>query len=206
MKQISKNEVMRYAGCKQNNAETDKLFFECCELVKDKLNPQYCIKELSVSVNNDTCDFALFTVCSRDLAKFLSASGKTFVFAATLGFEFDRLLAKYSAISPAKACMLQAIGVERIEAYADELCQSIECECGKTVKRFSAGYGDLALSVQKDIFNVLDCTKKLGITLNKSFVMSPTKSITAFIGVFDNKKQSKHKCSECDNKNCLFRR
>lgn len=51
--------------------------------------------------------------------------------------------------------------------------------------RFSAGYGDLPLEVQKDIFRVLDCPRKIGLTLNDSLLMSPTKSVTAIVGIED---------------------
>lgn len=206
MREISKSEVLRYAGCKQSDSATEKLFSECVVLSEDKIKPQFCYKKLDFSIKQKACDFGTFSVCSNDLAQFLCGAEHVFIFAATLGFDFDRLIAKYSKISPAKACMLQAIGVERIEAYADEICQKFECEFGNSAKRFSAGYGDLPLNTQKNIFQSLDCTKKLGITLNQSLLMSPTKSVTAFVGLFKNEKQSAHKCNKCNKIDCAFRR
>ena len=49
--------------------------------------------------------------------------------------------------------------------------------------RFSPGYGDLPLDVQKNIFPLLDCERKIGLTLNESLIMSPSKSVTAFVGM-----------------------
>ena len=49
--------------------------------------------------------------------------------------------------------------------------------------RFSPGYGDLPLGTQKDIFALLDCERKIGVTLNDSLLMSPSKSVTAFLGL-----------------------
>ena len=49
--------------------------------------------------------------------------------------------------------------------------------------RFSPGYGDLPLSVQPAFLAALDATRRLGITLTSSFLMVPTKSVTAFVGV-----------------------
>ena len=43
-----------------------------------------------------------------------------------------------------------------------------------TRPRFSPGYGDLPLTVQKDFFRVLDCTRKIGLSLNDSLLMSPS--------------------------------
>ncbi len=71
--------------------------------------------------------------------------------------------------------------------------------------RFSPGYGDLTLLAQKDIFAVLDCGKRIGLTLNDSLLMSPSKSVTAFVGIGGNQKQTQEKCSACQMANCTFR-
>ena len=109
-----------------------------------------------------------------------------------LGYYFAE---KYNAISPAKAFMLQAIGAERIEALCDIFEQDIKQELtnnGYTVKpRFSAGYGDIPLELQRDIVSVLDCQRKIGITLNESLVMSPSKSVTAIIGIKEKPEEIK---------------
>ena len=48
--------------------------------------------------------------------------------------------------------------------------------------RFSPGYGDLSLEVQKEIFSLLDCPRKIGVSLGDSLLMTPSKSVTAIIG------------------------
>ena len=84
--------------------------------------------------------------------------------------------------------MFQSIGAERIENLCDLLCCDLSNEMGVKFKnRFSAGYGDLSLSTQKDIFKILDVTKNIGVSLNNSLLMSPTKSVTAFVGITDEK-------------------
>ena len=75
--------------------------------------------------------------------------------------------------------------------------------------RFSPGYGDLSLALQKDIFAVLDCPRKIGITLNESLLMSPSKSVTAIIGVCDEKPEcadNENKCESCTKQDCAYRR
>ena len=49
--------------------------------------------------------------------------------------------------------------------------------------RFSPGYGDLPIEVQKDFLPLLDAERRLGITLSESCLMAPSKSVTAIIGV-----------------------
>ena len=49
--------------------------------------------------------------------------------------------------------------------------------------RFSPGYGGLDISSQADFFKLLPMTKQMGVSLSESFLMTPTKTVTAFIGV-----------------------
>ena len=96
-------------------------------------------------------------------------------------------LLTFGKISPAKALIFQAIGAERIEALCEAFARDIHDRCGKigaaTGPRFSPGYGDLPLDIQKNIFAALDCPRKIGLSLNESLLMSPTKSVTAIIGI-----------------------
>jgi cobalamin-dependent methionine synthase I len=94
----------------------------------------------------------------------------------------DRLIAKYSSISPAKALMMQAIGTERIESLCNTFCRDVAANRMIT-SRVSPGYGDIPMEMQRDIFVLLDCSKRIGITLSESLLMSPTKSVTAIFGV-----------------------
>lgn len=179
-------EILRYAGCKASDSGIMELLHSALKELSGKLSYKVCFSELSVSINGDLCDFGLFQAKSEKLAKNLEGVRSVLLFAATVGISLDRLIAKYGRISPARALMLQAIGAERIEVLCDAFCRDMEAEKGVKLRpRFSPGYGDLALSVQKDIFSVLDCSKSIGLYLNDSLLMSPSKSVTAFAGLSD---------------------
>lgn len=169
-------EIFRYAGVTDPGKE-----------VKDLL--QECISEANGVLQNKVC-YGIFDYdgksTSKALSKKLSGCSRVILFAATVGIQLDRLIVKYSKISPSKALMFQALGAERIESLCDTFCNDMNNELGVRLKpRFSAGYGDLPLEVQKDIFRVLDCPRKIGLTLNDSLLMSPTKSVTAIVGIED---------------------
>ena len=53
----------------------------------------------------------------------------------------------------------------------------------KPSRIFMADGGDLPITVQPDLLKILDAEKRLGITLNASYMMSPSKSVTAVIGI-----------------------
>lgn len=189
-------EILRYAGCREASDDVAELMNSCIEEMRGRLTYKVCYCELGVKVNDGVCDFEAFSVKSCDLARSLSNCEKVVLFGATVGVELDRLIAKYGRISPSRALMLQAIGAERIEALCDAFCSEIGCGV-----RFSPGYGDLPLDTQKKIFDLLDCGKRIGLTLNDSLVMSPSKSVTAF--AISGEKHNK--CTTCKKTNCAYR-
>ena len=180
------NEILRYAACGEPDKEVLALLKECINEIKNKLTYKICYTELPLKINGDICDFEVFQFKSQKLALHLGNSEKVVLFAATIGVEIDRLIGKYGRISPSKALIFQAIGTERIEALCNTFCTDIKKEYNKDLKpRFSAGYSDLALDTQKDIFALLNPERRIGLTLNSSLIMSPTKSVTAFVGIIE---------------------
>ena len=51
-----------------------------------------------------------------------------------------------------------------------------------TPRRFSAGYGDFSLENQRVIYEALNL-EKIGVSLTKTFMLVPEKSVTAVCGV-----------------------
>ena len=73
--------------------------------------------------------------------------------------------------------------------------------------RFSPGYGDFHLKHQKDMILLLDCPRKIGLTLTDSLLLAPSKSVTAVMGISKKNKHCHIKgCEACENRNCTFRR
>ena len=181
---INRKEILRYAGCAEADEATASLMEDCLCEAADALVYKVCYRELPVAVVGEMCDFGTFSFSSGNLAGNLAGCPRVILFAATVGVGIDRLIHKYSRITPSRALMMQAIGAERIEALCDAFCSDIEKERGVSLRpRFSPGYGDLPLSVQKDIITLLDTPKRIGLALNDSLLMSPTKSVTAFAGI-----------------------
>ena len=195
--QFCEKEILRYASCRNEDSDVLKLIRSCIDEVREKLSYKVCYSEFNMPIETE----------SKVLLKNLENCSSVIIFAATIGVEIDRLIAKYGRISPSRALMMQAIGAERIEALCDEFCRDLENERKVNLTpRFSPGYGDLSIEVQKNIFDILDCSRKIGITLNDSFLMSPSKSVTAYVGISNEKvKKVKDKCSLCGKTDCSFR-
>ena len=178
---VNRREILRYAGYAgtvPGEAETAVLE-ECLRETAGKLSCRVCWARFALTEP----DLPFVRTGSTDLAKYLRDCGEIVVFGATVGLELDRLITRYGRLSPVKALFFQAIGAERIESLCDAFCADLAAETGPLKPRYSPGYGDLPLSVQKDLFAVLDCPRKIGLTLNGSMLMSPSKSVTAIVGI-----------------------
>jgi len=149
---------------------------------------------------------ALLSINSAKLSAHIKECRYAILFAATIGPGADMMIRRYSGRSTVKPAVLQAIGAAAIEAFADEVTEQIRNEIinsdifrgseeigdpdgndgigSKVLKmRFSPGYGDFSLEHQNDFFRILQLEKNLGMSLNSALLMSPSKSITAVIGV-----------------------
>ena len=181
---ICRKEVLRYAA-----GGTDKplpLLEECISEAEGCFSFRVCFRICKVNQAEDGVFLDQTHFPSLQLKKNLEGCSEAVLFASTVGLGIDRFIRKYTLVSPAKALLFQALGAERIESACDLFEEWLATQQGESVflhPRFSPGYGDLPLSLQKEIFVLLDCEKKLGMTLNQHLLISPTKSVTAVIGL-----------------------
>ena len=189
---VKKSEIYRYLGYTRNAEVVENVDAIVDEILENVLNgsrARVCYKQFPIDCT-DGIDFGFMKINSQDLAVNLSGCSEAVIFAATIGVYTDMQIKKEAILSPARACVYQAVGAAVIEAVCDDFNDRIrDCEAknGNTLKpRYSPGYGDVALEVQKDIFRELDCAKMAGITLSDSLHMIPEKSVTAIIGIKKN--------------------
>ena len=181
--QINYKEICRYYGTVTPGIEEKTLLDSCIKEAEDSFSYKVCFGIFPLKISEKDVDIGFTALCSENLAKNLSGCNNVVLFSATVGVEIDRLIARYSRLSPSKSLCFQAIGAERIEALCDKFCSDLKSEYGSIKPRYSPGYGDLSLECQKEIFRVLDCERKIGLTLTDSMLMTPTKSVTAFVGI-----------------------
>jgi cobalamin-dependent methionine synthase I len=183
----NRREILRYASCSGADERTAALLEECIAQSENVLCYRVCFARFPVEKNGEELDIGFARTNSQNLRKNLDSCREIVVFAATVGLGIDRLAARYAHSSPAKALMFDSIGSERVEALCDLFNSEIKAEAanagGFTRPRFSPGYGDLPLALQKDIFRALSPEKYIGATLGKSLLVSPSKSVTAVIGI-----------------------
>lgn len=205
-----RQEILRYAGARTADSDLSVLLEDVLAEGSQLLSGQVCWQVFPLSVKDSEMDLTFGTVISADLAAHLRGCNHVAVFAATLGIALDRRIARYAASAPAKALLLQAFGAERVEALCDSFCgllqETAAADGQTTTSRFSPGYGDLPLAFQRELFRVLDCPRKIGLTLSDSLMMSPSKSVTGIIGIGSGCRKAEHNCSRCGKTDCIYRR
>jgi len=128
----------------------------------------------------------------------------------SLGFGFEAELRKAQARSMADAVILDACGSALVEEGCDEAEREISAALpGKHLTdRFSPGYGDLSLELQTEISRVLNAEKLLGVHLNESLLFYPSKTVSAIIGIADEKQPARIRgCDHCSmRESCALRK
>ena len=204
----NKREIMRYARIRDTENDYHTLIDECIDEAKDVLSYRVCYTVLPAD-HDGVITIGTAAVASKTLKKAIRGAKEALLFAATVGAPFDRLIQRYSSAEPSRALVFQAIGAERAESLCDAFCEQMTSQlraAGKCLTpRVSPGYGDITLDIQKDIFAVLDCPRKIGLTLDESLLMSPSKSVTAIAGIVRECEAESDKCSSCDKNDCVYR-
>ena len=148
---------------------------------------------------------------SRNLTRNLTGCEKAALLGATLGPKVDLLLRKYSLGDMARVVTLQACAAAMLEEYLDDwqenLGQEMQKEGYYLRPRFSPGYGDFPIEHQDMILRMLDTAKKIGLSLTDGNMLTPSKSVTAVIGLSREKVPCHTKgCEACLKTDCAYRR
>ena len=195
-------EVARYLGYRKAaspDVDVSALMEKAAKEMQAVMKPQAVFEvfdlDCRVKPDNDKAvtigldpmvSFADVTLQSRDLATNLAGCSRVALLAATIGPQVDALIRRHTSLDPVYASILQATGAMYIEEVVDlvndEIKKIAAAQGLKTKPRYSPGFGDVPLEVQKDFFRLLPCTR-IGLTLMDTLIMAPEKSVTAFVGM-----------------------
>lgn len=189
---VSRKEILRYL--KSQNLEDRSLntiIETCVSELLTVVKPSIVYEEYKLSITDNESEqcicFADVNVKSSSLARNLKGCEQICLFVATIGTGVDLLLRKNSVMGVSKVAIMQASGAALIEEYCDkwnqEYSQEKEQKGFLTRPRFSPGYGDFSIQHQRDFFRLLNCSKKIGVTLTDSMLMVPSKTVSAVIGI-----------------------
>ena len=179
---VNYNEVKRYLKINGCTEALDEIMLECEKEVYKFASPKAVYLETRFEAYDSTMDFCFGTVKSENLSKNLYGCKKAYIFCATLGAEIDILIKRYSQIEPSKALIIDSISSALVESFCDYINDYMGKE-KSLCPRFSCGYGDFSIEHQGAILNVLDASRKIGVSLMESHMMTPSKTVTAIVGI-----------------------
>lgn len=211
--ELNLSEALRYLGVP---GEPDPVLLAQLSAMSDKLTrsvtPRYIWRVFPLSFRGEgpTLEGAGLTLTGTMAARMLGACSQAVLLACTLGAWFEALLRAEQARSMAGAALLDACGSVWVEAGCDQAEGEISARFPGLYRtdRFSPGYRDLPLALQKDICTLLDASRRLGVQVTDSFLLNPSKTVTAVIGLSERPQPARIRgCGFCNlRENCQYRK
>lgn len=206
--QVNKAEALRYLGYAGQSVDDaleeriDALIAQCeAQSAPAYLYQTFPVEELPEGIRLRGSSLLLE---GESIREHLAGAAECAVLACTLGLANEAAFQRLKAKSPTDALVFSAAGSSLVECVADACEAAIVAEAaGRGLHanfRFSPGYGDLPLALQPQIVRVLQADKKLGLSATDTHLLIPTKSVTAFIGLFhtvQDQKDVRRSCAGC---------
>lgn len=217
---IDEKEVKRYLRIHGQFDGIDDVISNLSQKVTSLLCPKSIVARFDITHFGDGIKLDGTDVSFKGnlIKKVFAGCDEIYIFAATLTLQSETFLKQCFAKSTVEGVVCDSVLTTMIESYCDDVEDAIDKKIydqGKMpTKRISCGYGDFAISSQKDILTLLNAQKYLGIQLNANNMMYPNKTVTAVVGAkkadFANIESSQmivnnNKCNDCQA-NCDFKR
>ena len=220
--EVPRKEVFRYLGYRgvEPSPEVAELVERCVSRLQEVAEPRAVQACFPLEIMDDgVLSFGGLRVKSQSLLKNLSGCVEVCMLAVTIGAGVDRLIRQAEIGRMSEAIIYQAAGAAMVEEFCEQCNAEIRVSAqvrGLSCRpRFSPGYGDFALEHQRLFLQILNAAKRIGVCLSDSLLMTPSKSITAVIGLYKEDSTSTvdasldaepgHACEHCGCPDCQFR-
>lgn len=186
--EISKAEAARYMGIRTAPDEKTAALLDRYEkILRSRLMPSYVWREAELTFSTDGIYLSGLSVplTGKSIQKLLGNCDRAVVLAATVSAAADSLIRQAAVSDMAGAVVADAL----CSAAVEQVCDLAEAEIfGDMPKenrtyRFSPGYGDLPIELQKSLLDYLNAQRRIGLSCTDSFMLTPTKSVTAIVGI-----------------------
>lgn len=201
---INRREAVRYMGGAgvEMNAGMERLMDGCEQELLRAVQPKYLYQ--IVDLPQETL------MAGEDIRRHLQGCRQAVLFCATLGAAVDRLLRVAQVRDMARAVVLDSMASAAIEQVCRQADERIAAQLpGQYLTfRFSPGYGDYPIELQKTFLRLLDAPRKIGLTVSDSCLLIPAKSVTAIAGISDAPVERQRRgCAVCNLRGtCQYRK
>lgn len=202
LEKINRGEAFRYMGQRgELSAELRGLADECEARLLSAISPKlvYAVFDIEHGEEIFVCGTPL-KLSGESIREHLEDCGKCALMAVTLGSGVDRVLREFESSAMEKAFVADALASAAVEQVCDLAEEEIKARLAGAhfTWRFSPGYGDLPLAIQRDFLGVLNAQNRIGLTVTDSLILIPRKSVTAIIGISEHEITPKRRgCATC---------
>ena len=207
---INFDEALRYLGYGANvhDDKTKELLLSCGKQLKHSMEGKFVYKVFDLK--DSQIQGADFILQGQAVRNHLRNCDKVIFMCATLSAGVDLLIRKFQITGMAEAIITDSLAsavIEQVCDKAEEIILKDFAEYEHTW-RFGLGYDDFPLECQKQFLDILDAPKRIGVCVNDSMMLTPTKSVTCVIGLGHGLETSrKRSCEMCSlREKCQFRK
>ena len=212
--QINREEALRYAGHRKGNLTEglQTLFDECCDLVQSLAKPRMVTRIFPIGEHHPVQLLGADLVLEgKDIATLLTDATSCILLAVTIGSQVENAIRNAQVTDMTKALFLDACASAAVESACEEGERLLRETLGGPppffTRRYSPGYGDLPLTLQRSLLRLLDAGRKIGLSVSESGLLTPRKSVTAILGLSAKPTEKESGCAVCSNREtCLYRK
>ncbi len=206
LKAINKEEAYRYMGFRGSEPDdTIKKLVEDNEArLLEVMRPRFIYECFDINRTDKGIELkdTAHVLRGEAIANHLKECDKAVVMCATLSQDVDKLIRQNEINNMFGALVLDGLANAAVEQLCDvaELFISTGMPEYNRTWRFGVGYGDFPMDTQKDILNILNASKYIGVCANDNFILTPRKSVTCVIGLSKKVVDGESSCSKCNFK------
>ena len=207
--QLNRKDALRYMGygTREPDSQTNALLDKCERELLSVIDGKYVYRVFEMT--DGQIKGSTFILEGDSIMQHLKGCTKAILLCATLSEAVDRLIRVKQISSMAEAIVVDALA----SAAVEQVCDLAENEILRDFPnlehtwRFGLGYGDFPLTGQRKFLDILDAPKRIGVCVNESLLLTPTKSVTCVIGLgHDLSKERMKSCDMCTlGGRCTFR-
>ena len=206
-------EALRYLGAGDHpTEELRRDVSAAADTLTGTLRPRYVYRLYSIrrTGEGEALEGSGVILPGETARRMLEGCDQAALLLCTLGAGFETLLRAWQARDMARAVLLDACGSAWVEAGCDQAERELAARFpGRYLTdRFSPGYGDLSLELQRGLCAALDSQRRLGLHVTESLLLNPVKSVTAVIGISDRPQMARIRgCAYCQMRDrCALRK
>lgn len=210
--ELDRAEAFRYMGYKGGEIKESilKITEECEKALLQVIKPRIVYRVFDISFSDEGVEVTGTPLVfkGKDIKEHLADCEKCVLICATLSGDVDKLIRSFEAEGMEKAFIADALASAAIEQVCEKAETLIHSKVGEYsfTWRFSPGYGDFPLDIQKDFVRITEADRKIGLTVTESLILIPRKSVTAVMGISEKEIPKKRRgCISCNMKDrCEF--